>query len=143
MLSTDIAELTERLSKRPISILIAEDSESNQALLSLYFQKTTCTLDFAQNGKQAVEKFKSNQYDMVLMDIFMPVMDGLDATRIIRDHEQKNGLPPTPVVAVTASAFEEDRMNSSEAGCTDFLAKPIRKNDIFRCVASIIEGQSA
>lgn len=143
MSSTDISELTERLSERPISILIAEDSESNQALLSLYFQKTACTLEFAANGEEAVEKFKAGHFDMILMDIFMPVMDGLDATREIRAHEAANNLDQTPIVAVTASAFTEDRQNSTEAGCTGFLAKPIRKNDIFQCVVTTVAGQGA
>lgn len=143
MQSADISELTERLSRRPISILIAEDSESNQDLLSLYFQRTACKLDFADNGKQAVEKYKSKHYDMILMDIFMPIMDGLDATRQIRAHEEEHDLPSVPVVAVTASAFEEDRQHSVDAGCTGFLAKPIRKIDIFQCVARTVEGLDA
>ena len=143
MQSTDITELTERLSKGPISILIAEDSESNQDLLALYFKKTSCILDFADNGSQAVEKYKANRYDLVLMDIFMPVMDGLEATREIRSFEKGNDRPAVPVVAVTASAFEEDRQQSLDAGCTDFLAKPIRKADIFQCVVRSVEGPRA
>jgi CheY-like chemotaxis protein len=143
MPSTDITELTERLSREPISILIAEDSESNQDLLALYFKKTSCILDFADNGSQAVEKYKANRYDIVLMDIFMPVMDGLEATRKIRSFEKENNLPTVPVVAVTASAFAEDRQQSMDAGCTAFLAKPIRKADMFQCVASTVEGIQA
>jgi len=143
MQSTDITELTERLSKGPISILIAEDSESNQDLLALYFKQTSCILDFADNGKQAVEKYMAGRYDVVLMDIFMPVMDGLEATRGIRAFEKENGLPAVPVVAVTASAFEEDRQQALDAGCTDFLAKPIRKADMFQCVASTVEELQA
>ncbi|MBG0791355.1 MAG: response regulator [Desulfovibrionaceae bacterium] len=140
MRHANITKLTEILSKKPISILIAEDSLSNQDLLALYFRKTACVLDFADNGSQAVEKFKSNRYDMVLMDIFMPVMDGLDATREIRAFEQQDDRDATPVVAVTASAFEEDRQQAIDAGCTGFLTKPIRKADIFGCVAETVGG---
>ena len=141
MQQMDVIELAKRLNQRPISILIAEDSESNQDLLALYFKKTACILDFADDGRQAVEKFKTGRYDMVLMDIFMPVMDGLDATREIRAFEQEDGRDPTPVVAVTASAFEEDRENSINAGCTGFLSKPIRKADMFACVVGTVEGK--
>ena len=143
MQSTDIMELTERLSKRPVSILVAEDSESNQDLLALYFKKTSCILDFADNGRQAVDKFKGSRYDLVLMDIFMPVMDGLEATREIRAFEKENDRPAVPVVAVTASAFEEDRQQSIDAGCSGFLAKPIRKADVFECVVRTVEGLTA
>lgn len=140
MQRTDITELTEKLSKRPVSILVAEDSESNQDLLALYFKKTSCILDFADNGRQAVDKYKDNRYDMVFMDIFMPVMDGLEATKEIRAFEKKQNRPAVPVVAVTASAFEEDRQQSVDAGCSAFLAKPIRKADIFECVVRTVEG---
>lgn len=140
MQSTDIIELTKRLSQKPISILIAEDSESNQDLLALYFKKTSCILDFADNGSQAVEKFKAARYDMVLMDIFMPIMDGLTATKEIRAFERDNDLPPVPVVAVTASAFEEDRQQAIDAGCSGFLAKPIKKTGMLECVAQTMEG---
>jgi CheY-like chemotaxis protein len=141
--SSDITDLTKRLSRKPISILIAEDSESNQNLLALYFKKTACILDFADNGRQAVDKFKTNRYDVVLMDIFMPVMDGLEATRIIRSFEKDNDRPAIPVVAVTASTFEEDRQQALNPGCTDFLAKPIRKTDMFECVARTTERLKA
>lgn len=138
-MQTDTTDLIEKLNERPVSILIAEDSESNQDLLALYFKKTACILDFADNGQEAVDKFRAGHYDMVLMDILMPVMDGLDATRAIRAFETENGLAPTPIVAVTANAFEEDRQHSLDAGCTDFLSKPIRKADIFACVARNME----
>ncbi len=140
---SDINELTERLSERPISILVAEDSESNQDLLALYFKKTACILDFADNGRQAVKKFEAKQYDLVLMDIFMPIMDGLEATRRIRSLEKERDTPAIPVVAVTASAFDEDRQQALEAGCTDFLAKPIRKVDVFACVVATVGGLDA
>lgn len=135
MQRADIEGLTQKLTGPPISMLIADDSESNQELLSLYFQKTNCMIDFAANGQEAVDKFIANHYDLILMDILMPVMDGLDATRAIRSHEETHGLEPVPVIAVTANAFDVDKERSLEAGCTDFLPKPIRKKDIFSCIA--------
>ncbi|WP_319543391.1 response regulator [uncultured Pseudodesulfovibrio sp.] len=127
-------------SKHPRSILIAEDSESNAMLFSLYFKGSPYTLDFASNGQLALEKFKSTPYDLVLMDILMPIMDGWQTTRAIRSFEAEKGLPPSPIVAVTANAFEEDRQKSLEAGCTDFLPKPIRKKALLNCVARLTHG---
>ncbi|NDV19574.1 response regulator [Pseudodesulfovibrio sp. JC047] len=125
------------LPSSPSTILIAEDSESNAMLFSLYFKGTKYILDFAQNGKQAVDKFKSTTYDLVLMDILMPVMDGWQATEAIRSYETEKGLSPSPIVAVTANTFEEDRQKSLNAGCTDFLPKPVRKAALLDCVARL------
>lgn len=130
---------TGNTSDKALDILIAEDSESNQVLLSLYFGNTDCSLTFAANGVEAVELFKNGSYDLVLMDIFMPVMDGLAATAAIREYERSQSLMPTPIVAVSANAFAEDRERSREAGCTDFLAKPIRKGPLLEFINRIIE----
>lgn len=132
--------MTATLSNQSASILIAEDSESNAMLFSLYFKETAYTIDFANNGQQAVEKYKSASYDLVLMDILMPVMDGWQATRAIRSFEAEKGLSPSPIVAVTANAFEEDRQKSLNAGCTDFLSKPVRKLALLDCVARLTQG---
>ena len=120
---------------KPVHILIAEDSESNQMLLSLYFTDSGYSLDFAENGREAVTRFKNGSYELVLMDIFMPVMDGLDATREIRNFEKERGMRPVPIVAVSANAFAEDRQRSMKAGCSDFMAKPIRKVPLLKFIA--------
>ncbi|WP_338667490.1 response regulator [Pseudodesulfovibrio methanolicus] len=125
---------------KPVHILIAEDSESNQMLLSLYFTDSGYTLDFAGNGREAVTRFKTGSYGLVLMDIFMPVMDGLDATREIRNFEKERGMRPVPIVAVSANAFAEDRRRSLKAGCSDFMAKPIRKAPLLKFIARTLEG---
>jgi len=123
------------LSGHPYSILVAEDSESNQALMELYFKPTSCQLDFALDGEQAVALFKKTSYDLVLMDIQMPVMDGYDATRQIRGFEQEQGNSLVPIVAVTANTFKEDQERCLKAGCTDYLAKPVSKSSLLNCVA--------
>ena len=74
-----------------------------------------------------MEKFKAAQYDIVLMDMQMPVMDGLSATRAIRAWEAAQGRPPTPIIALTAHAIREDAEKSLEAGCNAHLTKPIKK----------------
>ncbi|QJB55007.1 ATP-binding protein [Pseudodesulfovibrio sp. zrk46] len=124
------------LSRVPTNILVAEDSESNQALIELYFKKTACRLDFASDGSEAVEYYKRSPYDLVLMDIQMPVIDGYEATRIIRDYEKEQGKTPVPIVAVTANAFKEDRDKCIEAGCTGYLPKPVSKAGLLECVAT-------
>eukprot|EP00831_Metopus_contortus_P076084 TRINITY_DN7003_c0_g1_i1.p3 TRINITY_DN7003_c0_g1~~TRINITY_DN7003_c0_g1_i1.p3 ORF type:complete len:195 (-),score=29.36 TRINITY_DN7003_c0_g1_i1:54-638(-) len=131
----------ERPLTRPVTILIAEDSESNQALFSLYFKGTDYRLTFAGNGRDAVNAFTTAEYDLVIMDIIMPAMGGLDAIRAIRAHEQTNNLPPTPIVAISANTFFEDRERTASAGCTDFLAKPIRKPTLLECVNRIVNNR--
>lgn len=126
---------TEFLNDCPISILVAEDSESNRALIELYFKSTACELTFANDGYEAVEIFEKNRYDLILMDIQMPGMDGYQATRRIRTIEAKEGIGPIPIIAVTANAFKEDRERSQAAGCTDYLAKPVSKPTLLERVA--------
>ncbi|MCJ2165894.1 MULTISPECIES: response regulator [unclassified Pseudodesulfovibrio] len=131
-------ETADKPSEDPVTILIAEDSESSQALFSLFFKGMNSRLVFAKNGREAVAAYKAGAYDLVLMDIFMPLMDGLDATREIRAHEQANNLRPTPIVTISANDLPEDRDCSAKAGCTDFLPKPVRKAALLECVARIL-----
>ena len=84
-------------------------------------------MEDAENGAIAVAKLKARSYDIVLMDIQMPVMDGLEATRTIRDWERERGLSRTPIVALTASALDEDVRRTLEAGVDMHVSKPIKK----------------
>jgi PAS domain S-box-containing protein len=118
----------------PLSILAAEDSENNRVLVDFYLQKTPYQLDFAANGEQAVERFCNREYDLVLMDIQMPVMDGYDAARAIREWERNHQLRPTPIIALTANAMREDEQRCLDAGCTAYLRKPIRKEDLLEAI---------
>lgn len=129
------------LIERPVSILVAEDSDSNQLLISLYFKGTSCELEFAANGEEAVEKHATGFYDIILMDIQMPVMNGWDATSKIRERERKLNLPPVPIVAITANPSAEDRQLALKAGCTDFYPKPIRKAELLEGVAALVRQE--
>ena len=100
-------------------ILIAEDNDSNFILMS-YILKKYYQFERAKNGQEAVEMAEKNTYDIVLMDIKMPIMDGLEATKAIKEK-----FPDLPIVALTANAFDSDRQLALEAGCNDFLSKPV------------------
>ena len=100
-------------------ILVAEDNDSNFILMT-YILKRFYEYERAKNGQEAVDLVESGAYDLVLMDIKMPVMDGLEATKTIREKH-----PDLPIVALTANAFDSDRQLAMLAGCNDFLSKPV------------------
>ena len=100
-------------------ILVAEDNDSNFILMT-YILKKYYAYERTRNGKEAVEMVDAGTYDMVLMDIKMPIMDGLEATKAIKENH-----PDLPIVALTANAFDSDRQLAMEAGCNDFLSKPV------------------
>ena len=118
-------------------VLLVEDSESNRILVQHYLKGTAHELRIALNGREAVEMFRADpSVDVILMDVLMPVMDGLEATRRIRAFEAEAGLDPVPIVALTANAFQEDRDRCMAAGCTHYLSKPVRKADLLAMLAS-------
>ena len=122
--------------RRPLRILLAEDSEDNRTLVRFFLQKTECEVECAENGELAVGKFMERSYDLVLMDLQMPMLDGLAATQAIRRWEGSHGRPATPIVALSAHALPEDVQRSIEAGCSAHLTKPIRRD---RLIAAIQE----
>ena len=109
-----------------LRILVVDDSEENRFLISEYLKDFGCRLEFAENGQIALEKVCLNAYDLVLMDLRMPVMNGYEATRRIRGWEEEQGRVLTPIIALTASALEADLQKAIDAGCTASLRKPIR-----------------
>ncbi|MBW2038431.1 MAG: PAS domain S-box protein [Deltaproteobacteria bacterium] len=120
---------------RFLNVLLVEDSADNRLLIQSYFKRPQDHIDIAENGAIAVEKFKSGKYNLVLMDVQMPVMDGYTATREIRKWERENGRKETPIIALTAHAMKEDIQKSLDAGCTDHLTKPIRKAKLMEAVS--------
>jgi CheY-like chemotaxis protein len=118
----------------PLKILLVEDGEDNRKLIQAYFKRATDYLDLAEDGEIAVAKFKENKYDLVLMDVQMPVMDGYTATRVIRKWEKEKGLAPVPIIAFTANSGMEDKKKSLDAGCTGHLTKPIKKAALMEAI---------
>jgi CheY-like chemotaxis protein len=103
-------------------VLLAEDNPTNQFVMSKLLRDLGLDVDLAENGAEALERIREHDYDLVLMDVQMPEMDGLDATRAIRGMPARNRLP---VVALTANAFTEDRDRCYAAGMNGFLPKPV------------------
>ncbi len=111
-------------------ILVAEDSPDNQMLIRSYLRNTSYQLDIVDNGAQALEKVKGTRYDVVLMDMQMPVMDGFAAAEAIRQWEEDHQLAPIPIIALTALALKEEAAKSLKAGCTIHITKPIKKKTL-------------
>jgi CheY-like chemotaxis protein len=117
-----------------LRILLAEDSPDNVLLIQAYLKASGCVADVAGNGEIAVQKYVAGAYDVVLMDVQMPLMDGYSATRRIREWEAANGVSPAPILALTAHALPEEVRKSLDAGCTAHLTKPIRKATLLRAI---------
>jgi PAS domain S-box-containing protein len=116
-----------RLPLPSLKILLADDSPDTCTIMMAYLEHTPYRVEIAVNGAIACEKFTKGNYNLVLMDWQMPVMDGLTATGVIRAWEQANDRPPIPIIALTASALEGDKEKCLAAGCTGFLTKPIKQ----------------
>lgn len=108
-------------------ILVAEDAEDNRFLISAYLEPEGYHIDMVENGAAAVDSAKTGNYDVILMDVQMPIKDGYTATREIRAYEAQRGLPPVPIIALTAHALKGEENSAREAGCSSYLAKPISK----------------
>jgi PAS domain S-box-containing protein len=117
-----------------LRILLAEDSPDNVLLIQAYLKPSGYVAELAGNGEVAVQKFISGAYDVVLMDVQMPLMDGYSATRKIREWEIARGRAPIPILALTAHALPEEVRKSLDAGCTAHLTKPIRKATLLRAI---------
>jgi len=116
------------------NILIAEDVESNFLYLKAVLSKLNATIYWAKNGIEAVEICENNSVDLVFMDLQMPEMNGYEATEIL-----KKKFPKLPIVAQTAFAMSDDREKALDAGCDDYLAKPIKSKDLLSVVEKFIK----
>ena len=119
-------------------ILLVEDNVLNQQLTASILKREGYTADIAENGKVGVDLFKKNHYAVVLMDIQMPEMDGIQATRLIREYEKTNGGTKATIIAVTAHAQEEEKEILFGAGMDMYLSKPFQPNELI----SMIEGNN-
>jgi signal transduction histidine kinase/HPt (histidine-containing phosphotransfer) domain-containing protein len=117
-------------------ILLVDDNKDNCNLIRLYLQNTPFTLTTVGNGQDAVKTFCAKPCDLILMDIEMPIMDGYEATQKIRQWEQARHRRPVPIIALTAHAFIRFKKKCLDAGCSDFLTKPIKKAKLIDTIAT-------
>jgi two-component system sensor histidine kinase/response regulator len=125
---------------RPLHVLLADDSPDNRMLIRAYLKKTPYSLDEAENGKMALDRFIAGKYDVVLMDIQMPVLDGYTAVRMIRDWEKEQHRKRTPIIALTASALDDAVRRAKDAGCDMHVSKPVKKATLLEAIANSIEA---
>jgi CheY-like chemotaxis protein len=116
-------------------VLLVDDSVENRDLMKLLLHSYPMELHEAGNGREALDLFTRQQYDLILMDIQMPIMDGYTATRMMRNHEERFGLRKTVIIALTAHAYESDILKCREAGCDDHIAKPFKKRTLLDSLA--------
>ena len=120
---------------RPLSVLLVEDNLLNQKFASATLRKQGHKTDIAENGKTAVEQFEKNEYDLILMDIQMPIMDGITASKKIREIEDKrNSKNKVKILAVTAYAMENDRQKCLAAGMDEYLTKPFKPDELINMI---------
>lgn len=121
-----------------LKILVVDDIEQNTELVELLLKNEGHSVSAAYNGKEAVRKVQSNEFDLILMDVQMPILDGLQATRAIRQYETDDNLPRTPILALTASVFEEDKNSAKAAGMDGFISKPIEFNQMMEEIKRVL-----
>ena len=118
---------------RGIRILVAEDSLDNQVLLLQYLGIAGASVEIAENGQVAVEKAKHNDFDIILMDVMMPICDGYEATRELRSKGYHK-----PILALTANALRGERAKSLDFGCNDHLNKPVNRKLLIETIGRFV-----
>jgi PAS domain S-box-containing protein len=124
----------------PARLLVAEDSEANRLVISAFLRGYPYDIDFAFDGKETLEKATTKSYDLIVMDVEMPIMDGYTVAKHIRAWEVENRNTPIPIIALTANALAGEEARSKEAGCDRYLSKPVNRkhliSDIESCLAT-------
>ncbi|MBN4061972.1 PAS domain S-box protein [Bacteroidales bacterium AH-315-I05] len=121
-----------------VKVLLVEDHELNQFMATTMLEEQGFEVDVANNGKIAIEKLKEKQYDIILMDVQMPVMGGIEATKIIR----KNLSSKIPIIALTANALKGDREKYLAVGMNEYISKPFDPDDLYEKIANLLNGKT-
>jgi protein-histidine pros-kinase len=130
---------------RVLNILLVEDNPVNQELATRLLERQSHKVVVANNGAEAVEQFDSGAFDLILMDMQMPVMGGIEATEVIRSREMRRSwvvsheFRPIPIIAMTANVMESDRVRCLEAGMNDFLTKPLRQGELLSALVRAMD----
>jgi len=123
--------------------LVADDYLINQELTKEMMELMGCVVDVAEDGADALDKYSNNNYDVIMMDVQMPNMDGYEATKKIREIENKTERKHTPIIAITASALQGDEEKCLNAGMDDYISKPIKGENLENKLMKYIgNGQS-
>ncbi|MGB1222212.1 MAG: ATP-binding protein, partial [Alcanivoracaceae bacterium] len=132
-------EITEHARFDHLSVLVAEDNDVNRDVIRAILGALRIQPVLCRNGEEATAAYRAagGAFDLVLMDCEMPVMDGVEATRLIRQLEQEAGLPRTPIVALTAHVLQEQRKRMADAGMDQFLSKPVRKDAVQKLLSAL------
>jgi two-component system, sensor histidine kinase and response regulator len=126
-----------------LRVLFADDSADNRSLIKAYMKNTPHSIEFAENGEEAINKFMAGHYDLVFMDIQMPIVDGYAAVEEIRRWEDYAGRRPTPIVALTASADMEAVRRAKEAGCNLHVSKPLKRATLLETITRCVQQPQA
>ncbi|KHD88143.1 MAG: hypothetical protein OM95_10225 [Bdellovibrio sp. ArHS] len=131
-----------RFPNKRFNILLVDDSEDNRVLIIHYLKNLPFDCDEAVNGQEAVEKFKQKRYDLIFMDMQMPIMTGYKATETIRHWESERKWSHTPIIALTATAVVEDLKRTLASGCDAYVVKPVKKAEIVQILAQSLTTKS-
>ncbi len=134
----NLFEKKEQTELKNASILLVEDNYINQKIVLLSLKNIVGNIDVANNGKEALDKFGTSKYDIILMDIQMPIMDGIVATKKIREIESATNIQ-TPIIAITANALSGDRENCLAVGMNDYISKPFQVDVLVQKMKSLLE----
>ncbi len=129
------------VARRPLRVLLAEDNPVNQHLAVRMLERRGHKVTVANNGREAVEAFEQNSFDLILMDVQMPEMSGFEASAEIRSREDGTSRR-IPIIAMTAYAMKGDRERCLEAGMDDYVSKPVRAEELFRAIESAVNGDT-
>ena len=124
---------------KPRMLMLVEDSASNVLIATIVLTELGYEFHLANNGAEAVELFKNGLYSLILMDLQMPILSGIEATKLIRGHEINNKWTPTPIIALTANNTAKDREECIACGMDDFITKPYLPNDLALKIAGQLQ----
>jgi osomolarity two-component system sensor histidine kinase NIK1 len=125
-----------------LKILLVEDNLMNQKVVMYNLKKLNCTITPVSNGKEALENFKNNNYDLVLMDIMLPEMNGYEITIEIRKFEKLNEIKnPVTIIALTANTFENDKEKCFSVGMNEYLSKPFTAQQLIKKIEKYIQSE--
>ncbi|MBF0204092.1 MAG: response regulator, partial [Desulfamplus sp.] len=140
--SSNVSGTNDKIPFSSLNILVAEDNIPNQKVALAILKTFGLAADIANNGKEAVEALRLKDYHLVLMDMQMPEMDGIEATRIIRNHDSGVVNPQIPIIAMTANTTKEDQQKCLDAGMNDFISKPVETDQLVEAIRKQVDVRS-